>query len=398
MSNVTVTIDGEEYYPPVEGDSALNLILSDGTNVNITHNSIEKDGQTVAIPSYDLASGASDSLGSWDISFGPRQFQQMSCSGDILQCFTSAMSSFFSAASNVQDSLGTVAAKMLQSTYFDTWTNAGLSAAAEQYALDLSSMSSDLSSAASSLGSAIDAMDGAMSSVNAELGSLGDIELTNFGSINARYFEAYEYEKLQDIRSVLKNLAKIVAKVLKVGSSTPAMVPLMTAVKASWKLLTIGNGTAAVGAWSAVQFGTASTTDLNDLVASNGTINSTSKLMTNRTHFIHFNTGFSIDLFDIITLTLDNDAGTKTANDSSINEAIIKNGSKAVYGPGYTTRIPQSVGVLFSALPFVQNVYMHPTFEEQLRIMDILGQRQNITEKMYATASKPRHVLEPDSS
>lgn len=385
MPNVTVTIDGETYCPPIEGFGPVPIVLSDGSSISITSDVIENGDITVTIPRYgDLASGSSDAIGSWGIAFAQRQFETTTCSGksDIVSCFVSAMDEFLSSASAVQNSLASVSAKMLQSTFFDAWSTAGLASDASSYEIALDTLSTEIDSAASSLQSAVNSMDSAMNIINSELGSLTEIELDDFGAINQRYFKAYEYGRFQDITSILRNLAKIVQKIVKVGSTTPAMEPLLTAVKANWKVLTLGNGIAAVGVWSAQQFGTATVSDLDDLVAANGTTNETeSANMTKRSHFLHFSTGFSIPLFDIITFTVDQDAGVKTANDSSVNDAIIKNGDQAVFGPGYTTDIPQSLGLLLSKMPFIQTVYVHPTWDEDQEIEKFLETMRNMTDE-----------------
>lgn len=118
------------------------------------------------------------------------------------------------------------------------------------------------------------------------------------------------------------------------GSSTPAAQELLTAVKANFDLLTLGTGITSVGTWSTYQFGAATTAEVDNLVANYGTSNTTgndttSINATDRTHFIHFQCGFSIDLFDIFAEVLDGSVGTKTGNDSGVNEWIIKNGGKA---------------------------------------------------------------------
>lgn len=406
VPNVSVTIDGETYYPPIEGSGPVPIVLSDSSSINISNDVIENGDTTVTIPRYsDLVSGSSNSIGSWGITFAQRQFGASSCSGasDIVSCFVSAMEEFLSAASAIQQSLASVSAQMLQSTFFDAWSAAGLASDASSYAIALDTLATDIESAASSLQSAVNSMDSAMNTVNSELGALTDIELDDFSAINQRYFEAYDYGSLQDITSVLHNLANIVQKIVKVGSTTPAMEPLLTAVKANWKLLTLGNGIAAVGLWSAQQFGTATVSELNDLVAANGTTNDTeSANLTERSHFLHFSTGFSIPLFDIITSTIDHDAGVKTANDSSVNDAVIKNGDQAVFGPGYTTDIPLSLGVLLSQLPFIQTVYVHPTWDEDQEIEKFLGTLRNMTdENVYdstGTGSQERDAPLPGLS
>lgn len=122
----------------------------------------------------------------------------------------SAMGTFFSAASSIQNSVASVAAQMLQSKIYDTWSAAGFASDAGSFSIELDTLASDLSSAADSMRSAVDAMDGAMSSINAELGSLGNIELRDFSAINGRCFQAYEYGKLQDFLSILRNLSQVV--------------------------------------------------------------------------------------------------------------------------------------------------------------------------------------------
>lgn len=43
VPNVTVTIDGTAYYPPVERYGAVEIILSDTTTVTLTNKSLEKE-------------------------------------------------------------------------------------------------------------------------------------------------------------------------------------------------------------------------------------------------------------------------------------------------------------------------------------------------------------------
>lgn len=384
MPNVTVTIDGETYYPPVEGFGPVPIVLSDGSTANITSGYIEMHPLKVAIPRYDeLASGSSGSLGSWRLAFAQRQFEATPCSGDMVSCLVSAINNFFTSSSAIQSSLGSVTSQMLQSTLFDAWSAAGLASDAGSYAIELETLSTDIQSAASSLQSAVNSMDSALQTVNSELGTFTDIELSDFGSINQQYFKAYDYGGLQDMTSVLKNLAQVVQKIVQVGSNTPAMQTLLTAVKANWKVLTVGNGIAAVGAWSVQQFGTATAptvSDLNDPMSSTGTTNETDSLnMTYRSHFLHFSTGFSIPLFDIVTSVIDQDAGVKTANDSSVNDDIIKNGGQAAYGPGYTTNITEGLGVLLSKMPFIQNVFVHPTWPETQEVEQFLRDMRSMT-------------------
>lgn len=356
----------------------------------MTSNTLVKDGVSVDIPNYaDVVDGLSSSLGSWTVEFGQRQFSSTSCSGDALDCLTSSLKAFFTASSNAQSLLSSMVSKMLQGAFSDLWSAAGLASDAGSYSLSIDAISSDLSLAVTTLQSAMEDMDAALEAANRELSSLGDIELSDFKAINNKYFQAYEYGKMQDLLSNWKNLARIIQQIVKIGSSTPGVQSLVTAVQSNWKLLTLGNGLAAIGAWSSQQFGTATMSDLDDLVASNGTSadNSTSGNATTakRPHFVHFSTGFSIKLFDILTAGFDEDAGVKTANDDSVNQAIIKAGGEAAYGPGYTTNMTEAMGLVFKTLPFIQNVYVKPTFAEYMATEEMLSYMRNMTEQEYGS-------------
>lgn len=383
----------------MDGDGSFPLVLSDGSTVSITADYVVNGDISIPIPNYsDLASGASDTLGSWGITFAQRQFAASSCSGDVIACLSSAMGNFFTSVNNMQGLLTSIGSKCLQSTLVDAWADAGL--ASDSFGIDLDVLATDLTSAASGLQSAIDTMDSAMNAVNSELGTLTDIELDDFSAINKRYFKAYDYDRLQDITSILKNLAKVVAKIIKVGSSTPAMEPLLTAVKANWKLLTLANGGGilATGIWTSYQFGTADVSDVNDIVASNGTGNNTELDPIYRSHFIHFQAGFSIPMFDIITTGLDMNQGIKTADDDSINQLIIKNGGEAVLGPAYTTNITRGVGMLLAEMSFVETVYVHPTLEQEDELKEILNVLSSLPEVYIdeeAAEHRKRHSPPP---
>lgn len=388
----------------MEEDGNVPLVLSDGSTVNIMRNNVVHGSLSIPIPEYsDLASGASDTLGSWGLTFAQREFAASSCSGGATSCLSSAMGSFFKSVSSIQNLLSSIASQGLQSSLVDAWTDAGLSSSS--FDINLNTLATDLSSASSSLTSAIETMDSAMNAVNSELSTLTDIELDDFRAINNKYFKAYDYDKLGDLRSILKNLAKIVTKIVKAGSSTPTMEPLLTAVKANWKLLTIANGVAGgsliTGIWTSYNFANSNVGDVDDIVASNGTTNSTEPDPTYRLQFIHFQAGFSVPMFEIITSFLDLNQGVKTANNNSINDYIIKNGGEAVFGPAYTTNITIAVGMILAKLPFVETVYVHPTLEDEEEQKALINDLMSLSE-VYPdeeAANLRRHDLpSPDLS
>lgn len=379
-------------------------MLSDGSTVKITRDYVVQGSLSISIPEYgDLASSASDTLGSWSFTFAQRQFAASSCSGDPTSCLSSAMGSFFKSLSSIQSLLTSIASQGLQSSLADAFTDAGLSSSSLDINLD--ALATDLSSASSSLTSAMETMDSALNAVNSELSTLTDIELDDFKAINNKYFKAYDYDKLEDLRSILKNLAKIITKIVKAGSTTPAMEPLLTAVKANWKILTIANGIAGgslvTGIWTSYNFANSDVDDVTDIVASNGTTNSTESDPTYRPQFIHFQAGFSIPMFDIITTALDLNQGVKSANDNSINDYIIKNGGEAVFGPAYTTNITIAMGMMLANLSFVETVYVHPTLEFGEEQKQLISDLKSLSE-VYTdekTAKFRRHDFpSPDSS
>lgn len=232
--------------------------------------------------------------------------------------------------------------------------------------ISISRLSEELKSAASSLNSAVDSIDSTMNAIKSKLGSLISIELDDYGDINRRYFKTYDYGRFQDITNILKNLASIVQKIVKVGSTSSAMEPLLTAVNTNWQVLTLGNDIAAAGVWSVQRSGTAAVSNLNELISANGTLNKTESANAIKwSHFLHFHPGFSIPLFDTMTFALDEDAGIKIANSSSVNDAIIKKGGQVVLGPEYTTNISRSAGLMLSQMPFIETVYVHTTWDEE---------------------------------
>lgn len=86
-----------------------------------------------------------------------------------------------------------------------------------------------------------------------------------------------------------------------------------------------------------------------------------------RVHFILLEQGFPIPVFNIWTFTLDQDKGTKTAADVSVNDNLRQRGLEPAYGPGYTTEISIPSATVVRALPFVRVVYLYPTFEQKRR-------------------------------
>lgn len=308
-------------------------------------------------------------------------------------CVTSALGSFFSAASGLQDTIASVAAQMAQVSYLaDAWSAAGLASEAGSYAVELEDLASSITSASDGVQAAVDELDDVLNSVNQQLAGLGEMELRDFGAINQKYFEAYQYSRLQSLRNILRSAARVVQRVVQVGANTPAAQSLLASAKADFGVWTVSTGAVSVGTWSLAQFGAATTSDLDDLVANNGTSNTTtngtdtSQNGTNRVHFILFSPGFSLPLFDVICETLDGSAGVKTANDSELNEWILKNGGNVTFGPGYTTNISQSVGLIMAKMPFVDTVYMHPTPQEQVWLMSLEQALLNLTEPMPGSA------------
>lgn len=373
MVNVTVSIDNATYFPPAPGQEPITLVLTDGTTVNLTHKSIDSDDASLLIPWYDDLKGTSSEgkVGPWNVSFGQRTFQSPGCSG--VQCFEKTLTSFVSAAGNFQGLLTSVGSSMLQATLSDACSAAGLASEAGSLSVSLTSLVSDLGSVAESLGSAIESLDGAMSSVNAEVSTMEDIELQEFGSINGNYFEAYQYGGLQATSNIFRNMNNIIQRILKIGSGTPGVQPLLTAVQAQWKVLILGGGAVAIGAWSSQQYGACSVSGISDfLPCSSQSITQNNTDPSPRLHFIHFSQGFSIPLYNVITQQLDGGAGIKTAADASLNADFIKRGYAAPYGPGYTAEIRPADAVLLRALPFIRTVYQHPTAAEQLQLTTLL--------------------------
>ncbi|KAK7706363.1 hypothetical protein SLS64_007703 [Diaporthe eres] len=73
-----------------------------------------------------------------------------------------------------------------------------------------------------------------------------------------------------------------------------------------------------------------------------------------RLHFILLEKGFPISIFNIWTFALDQNRGTKTAADASVNDDLKQRGLDPAYGPGYTTRITIPKATLIRMIPFVR--------------------------------------------
>lgn len=351
LSNITLTIDGIDYHPPLPGQDPLVIILSDSTTATITSSAIVRNGASLAIPSYQelVQSGGSSSqqLSSWSVQFGTRHFQPSICFLSIFGCFLQAQSDFMSVASSIGNTFVSMAAKMMQAGIVDAATAAGYASEASSYSVTANSLLDGLSDALSSLEGAAEALDGAMQAVNENLASFTSIELEELTEAG-RIFSSYpEVSLAKGMFSNLANIGRIAW-----ANSPDVIQSLWSLCQAQWLPITAG-GALVTSVWV-----------LNEIGQGEETVEEPDE---DRVHFILLEQGFSIPIFHLWTFTLDENKGTKTAVDASVNDDLTQRGLEPAYGPGYTTRITVPKATIVRALPFVRIVYTHPTFDQKRR-------------------------------
>lgn len=350
MSNITIRINGTEYHPPLPGQDPLKIILSDSTTAEITDIAIERDGVSLGIPGYGELSrngGSSQQLSSWSVQFSTRKFQPSSCLLSIFECFKQAGAEFQSVASSLGDSLASIGALMMQAGIADAATAAGYASEASSYSVAASALMDGMSSTLSSLEAAAEAVDAAMQAINEGLGSLTSIEMAELTEAG-RVFSAYPEVSLA--RGMLSNLSNIM-KIAWANSPT-VIQSLWSLCQGQWLPITSG-GALITSVWGLHEIGKGAVTE--------------QKPVEERLHFILLEKGFPISIFNIWTFALDQNRGTKTAADASVNDHLKQRGLDHAYGPGYTTRITIPKGKLIRLIPFVRVVYLHPTFEQKKR-------------------------------
>lgn len=362
MSNITLFIDGTEYHPPLPGQDPLIIILSDSTTAEITDTAIERDGVSLSIPSYGELlqndGSSSQQLSSWSVRFSTRHFQPSICYLSIFECFKRAEADFTSAASSIGDSLASVGALIMQAGIADAATTAGYTSEASRYSVPSNSLIQGMSSALSGLEDAAEALDGAMQSINEGLESFTSIEMAELTEAG-RIFSAYPEVSLA--RQMLSNLSNI----LKIAwSDSPTVIQsLWSLCQARWLPITSG-GALITSVWGLHEISKGQVTE--------------QKPVEERLHFILLEKGFPINVYNIWTFTLDQNRGTKTAANASVNDNLKQRGLKPAYGPGYTTKITIPKATLIRLIPFVRVVYLHPTFEQKRRwdiVLDALEGR-----------------------
>lgn len=323
--------------------------------VKITDISIERRGISLPIPTYEVLSqnggSSSQQLSSWSVHFSKRHFKDSSSSSclqsifSIFECFTQAAEGFTSAAGSLGDTLASVGALMMQAGIADAATAAGYISEASSYSVSATSLMDGISSALSSLEGATEALDGAMQAVNEGLESFTSIEMTELTEAG-RMFSAYPEVSLA--RGTLSNLSNI----LKIawGNSPNVIGSLWSLCQAQWLPITSG-GALLTSVWGLHEISKGQAME--------------QKPMEERAHFILLEKGFPISIFNTWTFILDQNKGTKTAADPSVNDDLKQRGLKPAYGPGYTTKITIPKAKLIKLIPFVRVVYLHPTFEQK---------------------------------
>ncbi|KAJ0116126.1 hypothetical protein J7T55_005072 [Diaporthe amygdali] len=348
MANITITIDGTKYYPPLPGQDPMIIILSDSTTAKLTDQAIERDDVSLPIPSYQYLSqnggSSSQQLSSWSVQFSTRQFQLSPCSWGVFVCFQQAEAAFTSAASSIGDSLASLGANIMQAGIADAAAAAGYASEAGSYGVSASSLIDGMSSALSSLEGAAEELDGAMQAINEDLASFTSIELDELTAAG-RVFSSYP--EISVARGMLSNLSNIIK--IAWANSEAVVQSLWGLCQTQWLPITSG-GALVTSVWGLHQI-------------SQG--NSTEEIpQEERLHFILFEKGFSINVFNVWTFVLDQNKGVKTAADPSVNDDLKRRGLPPAYGPGYTTEITLLKATLIRLIPFVRDVYLHPTFEQ----------------------------------
>lgn len=233
---------------------------------------------------------------------------------------------------------------MLQDQYNTAWDAAGLSAEASPYATTAESISEGISSALTPLEGAVEALDGAMGTVNDNLASFEEYEMQEFSNINDNVFPSYP--TLRPALGSLKNLNNI----LQLAIDNPAGT-LLTIAKNQYVQMTAGLGFVTLGTYGLEKMATA------DLNSTDTTSNGTDASQETRIHYIKFIQNFPLLLLNILTKTLDGDAGVKVAAVPAVNEL----------GPGYSTELVVGPAKLMKYLPFITFIYVHPTYEQMLQ-------------------------------
>lgn len=371
VSNITVTIDGTQYHPPLLGQDPLVIILSDSTTAKITESAIIRDSVSLPFPSYQELSQDSGSsiqqLSSWSVRFDTRLFQPSSCSLNILGCFRQAVADFTSVASDLGDALASIGATMMQAGIVHAATAVGYASDASSYSVTVSSLLDGMSTALSSLERAAEALDGAMQAVNDHLSSFTSVELEELTEAG-RLFSSYPEVSLA--RGMLSNLSKMMK--LAWGSSHNVIQSLWSLCQAQWLPITSG-GALVTSVWVLHDVGNVEHGERGEQLPEE-----------ERLHFILFEQGFPITVFDVWTFVLDSNKGTKTAADASVNDDLRRRGLEPAYGPGYTTEITIPMATLIRLLPFVRVVYLHPTFEQKKKwgtLLDSIEERNERNDK-----------------
>lgn len=357
VQNITLFIDGTEYRPPLLGQDPLIIILRDSTTAEITDTAIQRDGVSLTIPSYrqltQNGGSSSQQLSSWSVHFSTRRFQPSSCLLSIFECFKQAEADFASAASSMGDSLASVGALMMQAGIADAATAAGYTYEASSYSVTSTSLIDGMISAISSLESATEALDSAMQAINEGLEHFNSVEMAELTEAG-RIFSAYPEVSLA--RGMLSNLSNILKTA---WANSPAVIQsLWSLCQARWLPITSG-GALITSVWGLHEISKGQMTD--------------QRPVEERLHFILLERGFPISIFNIWTFALDQDKGTKTAANASVNDGLKQRGLKPAYGPGYTTKLAIPKATLIRLIPFVRVVYLHPTFEQNKRSSTVLG-------------------------
>lgn len=239
MSNITITIDGTEYHPPLPGQYPLIIILSDSTTAKITESAIIRGGVSLSIPSYQELSqnggSSSQQLSSWPVQFDTRHFQPSSCFLDVFGCFLQAEADFVSVANSIGEAFVSIGATMMQAGIVDAATAAGCASDASGYGVTASSLLDGTSNALSSLEGVAEALDGAMQAVNQNLASFSSIELEELTAAG-RVFSSYPEVSLA--KGTLSNLLNIMK--LAWANSPDVIQSLWSLCQAQWLPITSG--------------------------------------------------------------------------------------------------------------------------------------------------------------
>jgi hypothetical protein len=317
----------------------------------ITESAIIRDGVSLPIPSYQELSqkggSSSQQLSSWPVQFDTRLFQPSICFLDIFGCFLQAKADFVRVASSIGDVFVSICATMMQAGISDAATAAGYASDASSYSVTASSLMDGIRNALSNLEGAAEALDGAMQAVNENLASFSSIELEELTEAG-RVFSSYPEVSLA--KGMLSNLSNIM-KIAWVNSPD-VIKSLWSLCQAQWLPITSG-GALITSVWVLHEVGNGAETE--------------QRPEEERIHFILLEQGFPIPVFNVWTLALDQNKGTKTASDASVNDDLRQRGLEPAYGPGYTTEITLPKATIIRALPFVRVVYLHPTFEQKRR-------------------------------